>query len=74
MAFLNLMFILIIAFVVLTALYYLVIHIIKQWTGCDNAEAEQKLHNLFNGKTLYSFNNDNGFIIDVENTATAFTF
>lgn len=67
MAFLNLFFILMLVFVGLIALYYLVIHIIKQWTGCDNAEAEQKLHNFLNGKTLYSFNNDNGFIIDVEN-------
>lgn len=67
MAFLNLMLILIIAFVASIVLFYLVIHIIKQWTGCDNTEAEQKLHNFFNGKTLYSFNNDNGFIIDVEN-------
>lgn len=62
MAFLNLFFILMLVFVGLIALYYLVIHIIKQWTGCDNAEAEQKLHNFFNGKTHYSFNNDEGFI------------
>ncbi len=62
---LYLFFILMLAFVSFVALYYLVIHIIKQWTGCDNAEAEQKLHNFLNGKTLYSFSNDEGFINDV---------
>lgn len=62
MALLNLFFTSILVFVGLIALFYLVIHIIKKWTGCDNAEAEQKLHNFFNGKTHYSFNNDEGFI------------
>lgn len=62
MAFLNLTLILIIAFVASMALFYLIIHIIKQWTGCDNAEAEQKIHNFFNGRTHYSFNSDEGFI------------
>lgn len=67
MALLNLLFILMLAFVGSIALFYLVIHIIKQWTGCDNAEAEQKLHNFFNGKTHYLFNNDEGFKNEVWN-------
>lgn len=67
MALLNLLFIIMLAFVGSIALFYLVIHIIKQWTGCDNAEAEQKLHNFLNGKAPYSFHNDEGLKNDVWN-------
>lgn len=62
MSFLYLFFTLILLFIGSIALYYLTIYIIKRWTGCDNAEAEQKLHNFFNGKTQYSFNSDDSFI------------
>lgn len=57
---------LILLFVGSIALYYLIIHLIKRWTGCDNTEAEQKLHNFVNGKTPYSFKNDVAFQNDVE--------
>lgn len=67
MTLIYLFIILMLAFVGSIALFYLVIHVIKQWTGCDNAEAEQKLHNFLNGRKLYSFNNDEGFKNDVWN-------
>ena len=67
MNFIYLFLFLLLVFVGSIALYYLVIHVIRRWTGCDNAEAEQKLHNFFNGKILYSFANDEGFKNDVWN-------
>lgn len=67
MTIISLFIALIIIFLSSIALYYLTIYIIKRWTGCDSAEAEQKLHNFFNGKIHYSLNNDEGFINDVWN-------
>lgn len=61
----NLFFVIMLLFIGSIALYYLVIHIIKRWTGCDNAEAEQKIHNFVNGKTLYSLASDERFIYEV---------
>ena len=52
---------LILAFVILIAGYYGVCHIIRIWTGCDFEEASTKLHNYFNGTTMYHFENDSGF-------------
>lgn len=43
------------------AIYYVVIHIIKLWSGCDAVEAATKLHNTINGTMHYCFENDQGF-------------
>lgn len=48
-------------FVLAIICYYGACHIIKLWTGCNNSEAEVKLHNFFNGTIQYSFCNDVGF-------------
>lgn len=47
--------------------YYLVIHIIKMWTGCDNNEATTKLHNFVNGKAQYKLDNDSTFSNEIWN-------
>lgn len=57
----NTVFTLIIIFILIILAYYGVVHIIKLWTGCDEEEAVAKLHNLINGKAVYSFENDFGF-------------
>lgn len=61
----NLFFVIMLLFIGSIALYYLIIHIIKRWTGCDNTEAEQKIHNFVNGRKPYSFDKDDGFINEV---------
>jgi len=50
------------------ATYYVVIHIIKLWSGCDASEAATKLHNAINGKINYTFSNDASFEQNVEET------
>lgn len=45
--------------------YYLVIHIIKMWTGCDTNEATRKLQNFVNGKAHYNLSNDSTFVNDI---------
>lgn len=47
--------------------YYLAIHIIKIWTGCDNNEATTKLHNFVNGKAQYKLYNDSTFSNEIWN-------
>lgn len=61
----NMVFSLVIIFIVLILAYYAVCHIIKIWTGCDYNGAVTKLHNFINGKAVYSINNDLGFANDV---------
>lgn len=53
--------IILLLFIIAIVSYYAVCHIIKLWTGCDDEEAVTKLHNLINGKAVYSFENDFGF-------------
>lgn len=53
--------IILLLFIIAIVSYYAVCHIIKLWTGCDDEEAVAKLHNLINGKAVYSFENDFGF-------------
>ena len=52
---------LLLVFAVIIAIYYGVCHLIRLFTGCDFEEASTKLHNYFNGTTMYHFENDSGF-------------
>lgn len=47
------------------AVFYIVCHLIKLWTGCNDAEAVTRLHNFLNGKVQYQFYNDLAFANDV---------
>ena len=48
--------------------YYLLIHIIQLFTGCNKNEAALKIQRFFNGTTPASIFNDSMLIIDIENT------
>lgn len=52
---------LLLVFAVIIAIYYGVCHLIRLFTGCDFEEATVKIHNYFNGTTMYHFENDSGF-------------
>lgn len=58
MFFISLILILIVVVAIVIGAYYLVIHLIKLWTGCDNDEANAKLHNFFNGSANCTIEND----------------
>ena len=48
--------------------YYLLVHIIQLFTGCNKNEATLKIQRFFNGTTPASIFNDSMLIIDIENT------
>ena len=48
--------------------YYLLVHIIQLFTGCNKNEAALKIQRFFNGTTPASIFNDSMLIIDIENT------
>ncbi len=61
---LQLIFGIVIIFIVVVALYYGVCHVIRIWTGCDFDEATVKLHNFLNGTATISYciENDESFV------------
>ncbi|MCI6616731.1 hypothetical protein [Ruminococcus sp.] len=63
----NIFIFLVVVVAILIGSYYLAIHIIKLWTGCDYDGAITKLHNLFNGKAHCQLNTDMAFINEIWN-------
>ena len=65
MFFISLILILIVVVAIVIGAYYLVIHLIKLWTGCDNDEANAKLHNFFNGSANCTIENDSTVFTEI---------
>lgn len=65
MSFISLILFLIVAVAIVIGAYYLVIHFIKLWTGCDNDEANAKLHNFFNGTANCTIENDSALFTEI---------
>lgn len=59
-----LLFIIVTAFICI-ALFYIVVHIVKLWTGCDTDCAIQKIRNFINGTPLYHLAEDTMFITEL---------
>ena len=60
------LFIIFIIFIFLSIVsFYVVVHIIKIWTGCNDKEAVAKLQRFINGKPLYKFEDDIGLQNDI---------
>lgn len=64
----NLIIFLLLAVAAVFGGYYLLIHIIQLFTGCNKNEAALKIQRFFNGTTPASIFNDSMLIIDIENT------